>query len=138
MEPNKLAANTKLLKVVAKDEMELLIQSAKKLFSELSENEIIQPLKSAKIALEAKNIEELLEKYLTELIKLSMQKKMKYSQFRVKLNEKTLQDGTKIILLEGVVFGEKLGQKNSIEPKIGKIKIIRGKKETNAEFELIL
>lgn len=124
-----------LVKITEKNENEVFEQSAKALFSILTKNTLIQPIKSAKFNLTAEKLDNLLEKYLDELIKISNEKKIDYSKFRVKISKVNKEENVELFNLEGVIFGEKAKEKRVFIQKIKDVKInIQNGEKIFAEF----
>lgn len=100
--------NNLIIKGSGKTKEEAFSNTAKSMFNTMVNTNNVQPQKNAKLKVTAKTIEELLFKYLNELIAFKKTKGMFYSQFRTKIVEVTNVKGEKEFTLEGVVFGEKV------------------------------
>jgi len=127
---------TKKILIQGKNIEETFSNCGKALFKEITDIEKIDPKKSAKLRVSGKTYDELLVNYLNELLLLRENKKMIYSQFRVKIIEKISENGENSLELDGVVFGEKPKNKGLIKKEIKRITNASVDKEKKTAFFL--
>lgn len=94
------------VKGYGKNKEEAFQETAKAMYSIIANLKKIQQKKKKKLKIEAENIEELLYKFLNELIFITNTENLLFSGFKVKIKEKN-----KKYILECIALGEKMNEK---------------------------